>query len=93
MNPPAPSPAIAVYASDTTAFKRLALEEQLMLIADITLYFAELKLWALEVNGKTRVDSCLEAQKYYAKEKYWEQLNQNLKKKAELETAGLRRGL
>jgi hypothetical protein len=87
---PQPSPAVAAYTQDAAGFQHLELDEQLMLIADIVLFWADMKVWALERNGKTRVDSCIEAQKYYNREKYWDDIQMNLKKRADIAAADRR---
>lgn len=87
---PEPSTAVAAYINNPAEFKELELEEQLLIIADIVLYFADMKVWALERNNKTRVDSCIEAQKYYNREKYWDSLNMNIKKRADIAAADRR---
>lgn len=87
---PEPSPAISELVENAPAFKVLDLEDQLSLIADIVLYWADMKVWALEKADKTRVDSCIEAQKYYNREKYWDNMQMNLKKRAEIAAADRR---
>ena len=87
------NPDILKYAADPEAFKALEIEDQLSLVADIILHYAQLKTGALREAGKTRVDSCIEAQEFYDLEKYWERMNQNIKKVAEMETARLRSGV
>lgn len=79
---------IQAQAHDPQGFKELPLEEQLALIADITYYWASQKVAALKAAGKTRVDSCIEAQEAYEAEKYWTALNQNIKKLADLQLKG-----
>lgn len=74
-------------------FKQLPLEEQLAQVADLILYYAEAKTSALEAAGKTRVDSCLEAQKFHNLEKYWENMQTNVRRLGEMETNRIRRGL
>lgn len=81
------------YVNDIVAFRRLPLDTQLDLVGDITAYWARQKIEALDRAKKTRVDSVVEAQRYYAIEKQWESYNQNLKKKIELKTAEIRQGL
>lgn len=87
---PQPSPAAAEFIDDAKAFRSLGLEEQLAVTADIVLYWADMKVWALEKAGKTRVDSCIEAQKYYNREKYWDSIQMNTKKLADLAVADRR---
>jgi hypothetical protein len=84
---------IQEYIDQPERFRALSLEEQLTIIADIILYFADKKTEALINEGKTRVDSSTTAQSYYNREKYWENVNMNLKKLAELEVTKLRRGI
>jgi hypothetical protein len=87
---PAPPPGLGEYIEKPAKFRELDIQDQLMLIADIVLYFADMKVWALERNGKTRVDSCIEAQRYYNREKYWESINMNIKKAADIVAADRR---
>ena len=84
---------ILPYANDIVVFRRLSVEQQLELIADIVAYWAHLKIEALDAAGKTRVDSCLPAQRCEAIEKQFQSYNLNLKKKIDLETERLKRGL
>lgn len=84
---------IEKYASDPESFRSLELPEALTIVADIALYCAEQKNDALEAAGKTRTDSCLPAQRWYDKEKYWTSVNQNIKKLADLEITRVRQGV
>jgi hypothetical protein len=81
------------YVKYPEAFKALPLEDQLQVVADIAYFCAEKKNDELEAAGKTRLDACLPAQRWYDKQKYWEAVNMNIKKLAELEALRLRRGL
>lgn len=76
-------------AQDPQGFKELELNEQLDLIADITYYWGQKKIEALKAAGKTRMDSCIEAQEAYEAQKYWEAVNMNIKKQADLRLKGL----
>ena len=84
---------ILLYANDIVSFRELSIEEQLDLIADIVAYWAHQKIEALDAAGKTRVDSCLVAQRAELIEKQWTSYNQNLKKRIDLETEKLKRGI
>lgn len=84
---------IEYFALNPDQFRELEVKEKLNIIADVAHYWRTKKIEALEVSGKTRVDSVVEAQKYQANEVYWTQLNQNIKKVADLEVEELKRGI
>lgn len=77
------------YAEDPTKFKKLSLEDQLSLFADLILYWADKESQAMAEYGK----SSIEAKRCYDRKKYWEHLNQNVKKLAEIETAKIRQNI
>lgn len=81
------------YLDDPSLFGAMGLEEQLMIVADIIFYFAEKKTEALQLAGKTRVDSCIEAQPWKNREDYYSNIQTNVRRLAELEGLKLRRGL
>lgn len=87
------NPTVEYIASHPEAFSELNIEEQLGVVAELSLYWATRKLDALESEGKLRVDSSLGAQRCYAYEKYWLSKAQNIKKIAELEMARTKRGI
>lgn len=80
------------YIQDPATFKELSLEDQLSVIADLILYCAVEKTNELEKAGKTRVDSSIAAQRWHNQEKYWENVQMNIKKLAELEMTKVKRG-
>jgi len=84
---------ILLYANDIVSFRTLSIEEQLDLVADIVAYWAHQKIDALDAAGKTRTDSCIPAQRAEAIEKQFQSYNLNLKKKIDLETEKLKRGV
>lgn len=81
------------YIKDPAKLKELELEEQLTVLAELSLMCAQEKTAALRRAGKTRVDQCLEAQEWYDREKYWVQKNQNAKQLYQGELIKMQRGL
>lgn len=81
------------YIDNPAAFKELELDEQLALIADLILYCATAKTDALVTDGKTRVDGSIAAQRWHNQEKYYENLQTNLRRLLELESIKMKRGI
>lgn len=80
---------ISAYVENADDFRLLELEDQLNMIADITLYWNDQETLAWENHGKSSV----EAKRCHDRAKYWTDLNQNIKKLAELEAANRRTGV
>lgn len=68
------------WAENPPAFKRLPVADQLAVIADIVLYWADAETDAMKDHGK----SSLEVKRCHDRVKYWTAYNQNLKKIVEL---------
>ncbi len=81
------------FITDPAKLRDLEPEEQLAILAELTLYCAAEKTRALRTANKTRVDSCIEAQEWYDREKYWIQKNQNVKQLYQGELIKMQRGL
>jgi len=84
---------IAQYVDNINEFRKLDFDTQLNLVGDIIAYWGEAKIDALDEAGKTRVDTCLPAQRFYNIEKMWDNYQLNLKKRADIENNKLRRGV
>ena len=81
--------AIKDLAEHPEKFKDLEIEDQLQIVADIILYWANKESDAMAEYGK----SSIEAKRMHDTMKYWDNLQMNIKKLAELESTRLRRGI
>lgn len=81
---------IVEYADDPERFKKLELEEQLAIIADIILYWADKEVEVLRAGHKERHP---EFREVHNRTKYWESLQTNIRRAVEVELTKVRKGV
>lgn len=81
---------ISRYITNPVEFQELEPEQQLALLADIVLYCTEAEIQVLEQGYKER---SVEFRRAHARTTYWKDIQMNIKKLTELETAKLMRGV
>lgn len=81
---------VSELAANPEVFKALPVEDQLAVLADVILHCATLEIQVLKDGYKER---SVEFRTAHERKKYWENMNMNVKKIAELEISKLQRGI